>query len=53
MAGALQLDRDVRALTKRLGKLSSRSVRDKTARLAQMCTLLNLETESEAVGIWA
>ena len=51
--GALQLDRDVRALTKRLGELSSRSVRERTARLTQMCTLLNLETEAEAVGMWA
>ena len=33
--GALQLDRDVRALTKRLGELSSRSVRERLARLAQ------------------
>jgi hypothetical protein len=50
--GALQLDRDVRALTKRLGELSSRSGRAKTARLVQMCTLLNLESEAEAEGLW-
>lgn len=50
--GALQLDRDVRALTKRLGELSSRSVREQLARLTQMCTLLNLEAEAEAEEVW-
>ena len=51
--GALQLDRDVRALTKRLGEIFNRSARRTTARLTQICTLINLETEAEAVGIWA
>ena len=51
--GALQLDRDMRALTKRLSELITRSVRDKMARLVQMATLLNLETEMEAVELWA
>ena len=50
--GALQFDRDLRALTKRLGELSSRSVREQLARLTQMCTLLNLETEAEAEEVW-
>ena len=50
--GAMHLDREVRALAKRLGELSTRSVREKMARLTQMSTLLNLETEVEAVGLW-
>ena len=51
--GALQLDRDVRALAKRLSELTSRSVRERIARLTQMSALLNLETEAEAVELWA
>ena len=51
--GALQFDRDVRALTKRLGELTSRSVRELIARLTQMCTLLNLESEAECAELWA
>ena len=51
--GALQLDRELRAITKRLGELTSRSVREKLARLTQMATLLNLETEAEAAELWA
>ena len=51
--GALQLDRDVRALAKRLGELTNRSVRERIARLTQMCTLLNLETEAESIELWS
>ena len=50
--GALQLDRELRAVTKRLGELTTKSVREKLARLTQMVTLLNLETESEAAELW-
>ena len=46
------LNRDFRALTKRLSELSNRSAREVTARLMQMCTLLNLESEGEAAELW-
>ena len=35
-----------------LNRLSSSSVREKLARLSQMCTLLNLEAEAEALELW-
>jgi len=50
--GALHFDRELRALTKRLGELSSKGVREKLTRLTQISTLLNLETESDAVELW-
>jgi len=49
--GALQLERDVRTFGKRLGEISSRSVRDKLSRLSQIVTLLNLEREVEVLDI--
>jgi hypothetical protein len=51
--GALQLERDVRALSQRLSALSSRSVREPLSRLTQMATLLSLEREAELVDLWA
>jgi hypothetical protein len=51
--GALQLERDVRALGQRLSALSSRSVREPLSRLTQMATLLSLERESELLDLWA
>ena len=53
MFGALQFERDVRALTGRLGALSSRSVRGHTARLTQVTALLSLEREAELAELWA
>lgn len=50
--GALQFDRDVRALGRRLADLSQRPVREHLARLGQMSALLNLEREAEAVELW-
>lgn len=49
--GALQLDRDVRALTKRLSELITHSVREHLTRLSQMSAVLNVEAEAEAVEI--
>lgn len=51
--GALQLERDVRALGQRLSALTSRSVREPLSRLTQMATLLSLEREAELVDLWA
>ncbi|KAF9589205.1 hypothetical protein IFM89_019714 [Coptis chinensis] len=45
--GALQLDRDVRALLSHFSSMTQRTVRDKFARLTQMATILNLEKVSE------
>jgi hypothetical protein len=45
--GGLQLERDVRALVAACAPLSSRTVRDKFARLSQMATALSVESVSE------
>ena len=50
--GALQLDRELRTLAKRLTELAARSVRDKLTRLTQMATLLNLERVAELAELW-
>jgi hypothetical protein len=58
--GGLQLERDVRSLVVGLSDLSSRSVREKFARLQQTATVLGLESADEAaelvsdgaVGAW-
>ena len=50
--GALQLDRELRALAKRLSELSNRSARESLARLKDITALLNVEAESEVCGLW-
>jgi len=50
--GGLQLERDVRLLTSVLGEATGRPVRDKFARLAQMGTLLGLESVAELLEFW-
>jgi hypothetical protein len=45
--GGLQLERDVRALVAACAPLSSRTVRDKFARLSQMATALSVESVAE------
>ena len=50
--GALQLDREMRALAKRGAELCNRSVRDCLARLTQLCTVLNLDREAELAELW-
>ena len=50
--GALQLDREMRALAKRGAELCNRSVRDRLARLTQLCTVLNLDREAELAELW-
>ena len=50
--GALQLDREMRALAKRGAELCNRSVRDRLARLTQLCTILNLDREAELAELW-
>ena len=45
--GGLQLERDVRALVAACAPLSTRTVRDKFARLSQMATALSVETVAE------
>jgi len=51
--GALLLDGELRALTKRAAELSTTSVRARLARLTQMAALLNVESLSEAAELWA
>ena len=51
--GAMQLNREVRALLKRFAELTTHSVRDKLARLSQMATLINIEHEREVLEIWS
>jgi conserved oligomeric Golgi complex subunit 4 len=46
--GGLQLERDVRSLIVGLSELTSRSVRDKFARLQQTATVLGVESVEEA-----
>ncbi|EFJ43661.1 component of oligomeric golgi complex 4 [Volvox carteri f. nagariensis] len=50
--GGLQLDREVRLLISGLGDLTSRTVRDRLARLSQMAVLLGLETVEELLDYW-
>ncbi|KAF5839442.1 hypothetical protein DUNSADRAFT_727 [Dunaliella salina] len=50
--GGLQLDRDIRALVGHLSELTSRTVRDKFARLNQMALVLGLETVEELADYW-
>ncbi|GJP55947.1 hypothetical protein CLOM_g14958 [Closterium sp. NIES-68] len=50
--GGLQLDREVRTLVGHLSALTSRSVRDKFARLTQIATVLNLEKVAEILDYW-
>ena len=50
--GGLQLERDVRLLVSVLGEATGRPVRDKFARLAQMGTLLGLESVAELLEFW-
>ncbi|KAL3926850.1 MAG: hypothetical protein SGPRY_003105 [Prymnesium sp.] len=51
--GALHLDSELRALTKRIAEMSTKPVRLRMARLAQMSALLNVDREEEAEEIWA
>jgi hypothetical protein len=41
--GAIQLDKELKALIEFLSKDCKQSVRDKFSRLSQICSLLNLE----------
>ncbi|GFR44917.1 hypothetical protein Agub_g6002, partial [Astrephomene gubernaculifera] len=50
--GGLHLDRDVRLLVGGLGELTSRTVRDRLARLSQMAVLLGLESCEELLDYW-
>ncbi|KNC47766.1 uncharacterized protein AMSG_03993 [Thecamonas trahens ATCC 50062] len=50
--GALQFDKDVRALIAFFSSLTSRPVRDKFARLTQIATLLNVEAVGEVMEYW-
>ncbi|CAG9463045.1 unnamed protein product [Pedinophyceae sp. YPF-701] len=50
--GALQLDRDVRALQAQLAPLSQAPIRDRLARLTQVATLLSVESPEEAMDLW-
>ncbi|KXZ41619.1 hypothetical protein GPECTOR_358g126 [Gonium pectorale] len=50
--GGLALDRDVRLLVGGLAELTSRTVRDRLARLSQMAVLLGLETAEELLDYW-
>lgn len=50
--GALQFDKDFRAVSGYFSSKTQRTVRDKFARLTQMSSLLNLERVSEVNEIW-
>lgn len=50
--GGLQLDKDIRALVMQLSELTTRTVRDKFARLSQMALLLSLESVEEFLDYW-
>uniref|UniRef100_A0A671NGV7 Conserved oligomeric Golgi complex subunit 4 n=1 Tax=Sinocyclocheilus anshuiensis TaxID=1608454 RepID=A0A671NGV7_9TELE len=50
--GGLQFDKELRALVAYLSSVTSWTIRDKFARLAQMATILNLERVSEILDYW-
>lgn len=50
--GGLQLERDARLLLSGLQELTTRTVRDKLARLSQMALLLGLESVDEVLDYW-
>jgi len=50
--GGLQLEREMRQLVQQFAAVTSRSVRDKCARLTQMATILNLEAVGEMLDYW-
>ncbi|KAL4441200.1 hypothetical protein ABPG77_011437 [Micractinium sp. CCAP 211/92] len=50
--GGMQLEKDVRLLVGGLSDMTTRTVRDKFARLSQMATLLTLETVGEVLDYW-
>lgn len=50
--GGLQLDRDSRTLLVHFSGMTSRTVRDKFARLTQMAQVLNLEKVTEILDYW-
>ena len=50
--GGLQLDRDTRTLVGHFSAMTTRTVRDKFARLTQMATVLNLEKPTEILDYW-
>lgn len=50
--GALQLDKETRALVSFLSASTTWTIRDRLVRLTQMVTLLNLETLSEIAEYW-
>ena len=50
--GGLQLDREVRALVSSFSVMTSKSLRDRFARLTQVATVVNLESVSEILDYW-
>uniref|UniRef100_A0A5B6ZI42 Conserved oligomeric Golgi complex subunit 4 n=1 Tax=Davidia involucrata TaxID=16924 RepID=A0A5B6ZI42_DAVIN len=50
--GAIQLDRDARAVANHFNSMTQRIARDKFARLTQMATILNFEKVSEILDFW-
>lgn len=50
--GALQLDKETRALVSFLSAATTWTIRDRLVRLTQIVTLLNLETLSEIAEYW-
>ena len=50
--GALALDRDLRTLMNGLSGLAPRTVRDKFARLSQLCSCVNLEEPEDLLDMW-
>lgn len=51
--GGLELDREVRSLASTVASLTSRPVRERFSRLAQLCTVLNAETVQEVLDYWS
>ena len=50
--GGLQLDREVRTLVSGFAVMSSKSLRDRFARLTQVTTVVNLESVAEILDYW-
>ena len=50
--GALALDRDLRTLLSGLSGIAPRTVRDKFARLSQLCSCVNLEEPEDVLDMW-
>lgn len=51
--GAMQFDKDIRAIVALFSSLTQKSVREKLARLTQIATILNLDSPADILPYWS